>query len=559
MTTEQLLALDWPQLDAYVQELLAQKLDAQTVAGWLKGWSDLNRAIEEIFARLYVGVTADTTDADMDARFNAFMDGIYPKALEANQALKMKLLDSGLEPEGFDLPLKRMRAEVDLFRAQNLPLLAEEQKLSQEYNKIISAQTVQWEGQEVTLIQLRPVYLDTDRTRRERAWRASAERQLADRAKINDLWGRLLGLRLQLAANAGRPDYRAYRWQEMLRFDYTPEDAARFRQAILETVVPAAARIYERRRQRLGVQTLRPWDLMVDPDGRPALQPYQRMEELTGKTSVIFHHVDEQLGDYFDVMQRESLLDLDNRKNKAPGGYCTSFPYQRKPFIFANSVGLHDDVQTLLHEGGHALHDFESSRLPYIQQLQVPMEFAEVASMGMELLALPYIERSSGGFYTPAEANRARAEHIEELITFWPYMAVVDAFQDWVYQHSDQAADPRACDQAWAREWERFMVGQDWSGLEEEKLTGWHRKLHIHTSPFYYIEYGLAQLGAIQVWANSLQDRAGAVASYRRALALGGTASLPELFRTAGARLAFDSALLGELVTLVERELESVR
>ncbi len=252
-------------------------------------------------------------------------------------------------------------------------------------------------------------------------------------------------------------------------------------------------------------------------------------------------------------MRAEGLLDLDNRKGKAPGGYCTDFPVARRPFIFANSVGVHEDVQTLLHEGGHAFHVFECSHLPYQQQLVVPLEFAEVASMSMEMLAAPYLETEQGGFYSAEEAARARIEYLERSLLFWPYMAVVDAFQHWVYEKPAAASDAAQCDAQWNALWDRFIPDIDWSGLEEEKITGWHRKLHIHQSPFYYIEYGLAQLGAVQVWRNALSDQAGAVAAYRRALALGGTRPLPQLFETAGARFAFDAETLSQAVTLMER------
>jgi oligoendopeptidase F len=344
----------------------------------------------------------------------------------------------------------------------------------------------------------------------------------------------------------------------LLRFDYTPDDCKRFHQAIEQVVVPAALRIYEKRRLKLGVDRLRPWDLDVDPLGRPPLKPFETVTELKEKTAAIFHRVDPQLGDYFDIMRRENLLDLDNRKNKAPGGYCTDFPVARRPFIFVNSVGRHDDVQTMLHEGGHAFHFFECYRLPYFQQLYAPIEFMEVASMGMELLASPYLNRQDGGFYSAGEVARARIEHLEGIIHFWPYMAVVDAFQHWVYENPQAAADPANCDACWDELWQRFMPGVDWSSLEQERVTGWHRKLHIHEVPFYYVEYGLAQLGAVQVWSKALSDQAGAVASYLRALALGNTVTLPELFATAGARFAFDERTISEAVSLIERTIDTL-
>jgi oligoendopeptidase F len=251
-------------------------------------------------------------------------------------------------------------------------------------------------------------------------------------------------------------------------------------------------------------------------------------------------------------------LDLENRKGKAPGGYCTFFPVSRRPFIFMNAVGLHDDVQTLFHEAGHAFHVFEKLHLPFHQQMNSPMEFNEVASMSMELIASPYLEEEMGGFYTPEEAARARIEHLEGIILFWPYMAVVDAFQHWVYDNHELATDPFNCDAKWAELWERFMPGVDWSGLEQEMMTGWQRKLHIHKYPFYYIEYGLAQIGAVLVWKNAMKDQAQAVKRYRQGISLGGTVSLPELFAAGGARFNFEKAMLEELVKTIESVISSM-
>jgi oligoendopeptidase F len=263
--------------------------------------------------------------------------------------------------------------------------------------------------------------------------------------------------------------------------------------------------------------------------------------------------VDPLLGGYFESLLAEGLTDLANRKNKAPGAYCTSYTSIRKPFVFVNAVGTNDDVMTTLHESGHAFHVFETAAIPYFQQLAVPMEFAEVASMGMELLASPYLTRQYGGFYSESEAAHARIEHIESQILFWPFMAVMDLFQHWAYENPTQGTNPSACDAKWGELWDRYLPGVDWSGLEEVKMTGWHRKLHIHTVPFYYVEYGLAQLGAVQIFGNALKDQAGALAAYRKALSLGGTVGLPQLFAAAGARFAFDPGTLKNAVDLMEK------
>jgi oligoendopeptidase F len=551
-TVEELLDWDWPRYEPYFNDLAGRSLSPTNVDGWMEDWTNVYFCLGEQYARLQVATAANVIDSSARQRFNAFVDAVYPQAEAALQTLKQKLLASGLVPAGFEIPLRNMRAETDLFRSENLPLLTDEVKLSKRYDEIVGAQTVQWEGQEMTPSQLTPVYQDPDRHVREQAWQTSHARQLADRGAINDLWQQLLAVRLKIAHNAGKPDYRAYRWQQMLRFDYTPADCHSFHNAIEQVVVPAALRVYERRRHRLGVSSLRPWDLEVDPLNRPPLRPFKDEAELKNKVSAIFHKVDEQLGAEFDIMVRENLLDLDNRKNKAPGGFCTTFSASDRPFIFMNSVGIQEDVRTLLHESGHAFHVFESTGLPYAQQRVVPMEFAEVASMSMELLASPYLAVEQGGFYSQADARRALVEQLEGMITFWPYMAVVDAFQHWVYENPDKASNPGQCDAAWNKLWDRFMPGVDWSGLEDHKVTGWQRKLHIFTDPFYYVEYGLAYLGAAQVWRNSLDNQAAAVASYRQALALGGTLTLPKLYQAAGARLAFDAEILYDAITLIE-------
>jgi oligoendopeptidase F len=558
-TAQEFMGWKWAQIEPYVQDLLSRPLNAENVRSWLADWTGLGRLLAEPYSRLAVATTQNTADQAAKQRYDDFLDNIYPQAQTAEQKLKQKLLASGLEPEGFEIPLRNMRIEAAIFREANIPLNTEEAKLSTEYDEIIGAQTVNWEGKELTLTQLRQVVTESpDRDVRERAWRLGAQRQLADREAINALWLKFLNLRRKMAQNAGFADYRSFRWQQLLRIDYTPEDCKRFHHAIEEVIVPAATRVYERKRRELGAKTLRPWDLGRDyiyPINRHPLHPFKTVDELESKSAQIFHRVDPQIGEYFETMRREKLLDLENRKNKAPGAYCTDFPVARRPFIFGNSVGIHDDVQTLLHEAGHAFHVFESIGLPYMQQTQVGAEFAEVASMSMELLASPYLPAEAGGFYSREDAAHALAEHLDNLLIFWPFMAVVDSFQHWAYENADAAADPAKCDATWGDLWQRFIPGVDWSGLEQEMVTGWHRKLHILKYPFYYVDYGLAQLGAIQVWRNSLQDQQKAVAQYRKALSLGGTVPLPQLFAAAGAKFAMGADTLRIAVDLVEEKI----
>lgn len=561
-----LMAMGWAGLAPFYDELASREFDAASVDTWMADWSRLTSVVEEANAVLYLNRSRDTTDATAEQRFFRFIEEIRPHSEVAEQRLREKLLNSGLTPNGMTVPLRRLRAQAELFRAENVPLLTELSKLATQYDKLVGAQTIAWQGEQLTIERARQLLAGPDREQREQAWRSIHSRQLQDRSALNELWAQLFALRAQIAANAGHASFREYIWARLSRFDYTPEDCAAFREAIAAVVVPAATRIYERHRQRLGVERLRPWDLVDGSFGRPAaasgetpLEPFADVEALTAGGVRMLGRVDEELGAHLELMAQEGLLDLANRPGKAPGGYCTYFAVRRRPFIFMNAVGSQRDVQVLLHEAGHAVHAFEASRLPLLQQRGAPMEFNEVASMSLEFLGAPYLTAEQGGFYDAAQAARARVEHLEESLLFWPYMAVVDGFQHWAYSHPDKATTPEHCDAAWRELWARFIPGVDWQGLDDELATGWHRKLHIFQVPFYYVEYGLAQLGAVQVWRNSLRDERAATAAYKQALALGGTASLPELYATAGARFAFDQDTLGEGVALMERTIADLQ
>jgi oligoendopeptidase F len=557
---QEIIAWTWSKIDPLYKNLETRSLNAANVDAWLADWSSVGERIEEMYSRLSVATSVNTADKEAEERMDKYLDGIFPNVMAAEQKLKEKLLSSKLEPKGFDIPLRNMRAEADLFRDSNLSLLADQQKLAIEYDKIYGAQTVKWEGEEITLTRLTLNFHQPDRARREKAWHLKAERQLSDRKGINELWQKFMDVRAKIAKNADKSSFREYAWQQKLRFDYTPENCKSFARAIEEVVVPVATNIYEKRKRALGLDTLRPWDLVdgwfnrpTPPASQTQLKPFVSIDELKIGVSSIFHHIDPVLGGYFDSMVAEGLTDLENRKNKAPGAYCTSYTSIRKPFVFVNAVGTHEDVMTTLHESGHSFHIFETADIPYIQQLAVPMEFAEVASMGMELLASSFLTKAYGGFYLESDASRARVEHLEGMILFWPFMAVVDSFQQWVYENPQEGADPAACDDKWGKLWDRFIPGVNWDGLDEEKITGWHRKLHIHQVPFYYVEYGLAQLGAVQIFGNALKNQKQAVSDYRMALSLGGTVTLPELFKSAGAKFAFDPGTLKAAVDLMER------
>ena len=548
---------DWNTVAPHFEALTEEALTAATVGDWLMRWSELEKILGEAGAKAGRAKSEDTTDAAAEASYLNFVQQIVPKWTVAAQALKTKLLavPDYAPPADQEQFLKRLRSDADLFQAANVPIQAELQTLANEYSKLTGPMTVTLGGEEMTLPQAEQQGMDADRAVREEAWHAVQNRWLESRRDLDALYLEMLPLRRQLAKNAGLADYRAYMWRALKRFDYTPEDSLAFGAAIEAEVVPLARQILEKRRETLGVATLRPWDLNVDPEGRTPLRPFADVAALEAGTAQIFSKVDPDLGRDFEKL-RPGFLDLDSRRGKAPGGYCSFFPKTGLPYIFMNAVGTESDIRTLLHEGGHAFHGLASSAAqPLLWNRGAPMEFNEVASMAMELLALPYLEKDRGGFYTPEDAIRARQEQMEKIILFLPYMAVVDGFQHWVYADAPEQVTAADLDDKWGELWSRFMGGADWAGLEAERVSGWHRKLHIFTVPFYYVEYGLAQLGALQVWRNALTDQTDAVRRYRAALALGNTRPLPELYAAAGAKLAFDRETVGELTQLVAAHL----
>ena len=547
--------LDWSTVQPHVDTLLAADLTPANADAWLQGWSDLAAVLQESQVKIQRALSENTADEEADRQFNVLIEQIIPRSRLADQKLRDRLLSlNGFTPSSETVELvRRFRAAAAIFRPQNVPLVSQLMKLENRYDKITGGLSIDWDGAVETIPQANARLLNPDRGVRERAWRLIMAAYAGQRAELNALFLEMLPLRRQIARNAGLSDYRAFKWQELNRFDYTPADCFTFHDAIEHEVAPLARQLYTEQAAALGVAPLRPWDVEVNPYGAP-LAPFTDVADLEEGASRIFQRVDPALATHFTTM-RDGLLDLASRPNKAPGGYCEGLPVSGKPYIFMNAAGIHDDVQTLLHEGGHAFHFMESRRHPLVWNHNGPMEFCEVASMGMELLSAPYLEASQGGFYSEADARRAYADHLRSIVRFLPYMAVVDAFQHWVYVDAPEAVSAADLDAKWSELWDRFMIGIDFDGLQAEKESGWHRKLHIFTVPFYYVEYGLAQLGALQVWRNALQDQARAVADYRAALALGNTRSLSALFRAANARFAFDRPTVGELMALVAEQL----
>ena len=547
----------WDEIVPYFDDLIERSVTGENVEAWLRAWSRLEELVTEAAAQAMIAYTIDTSDPDKEQDHLRFSTEILPKMEERSVELARRFVALGYTSPELATTLARFRTSIEIFRDANIPLFSELEELSARYQRITGSMTVEWEGVERPLPQLQPYLKSPDRDIRERAFRASTQPYIEERGALAGLFDRMYELRQRAARNAGFANYRDYIFPAKFRFDYTPADCERFHEAVERTVTPAVARVMEHRRQRLGLDALRPWDLAVDPYRAAPLRPFQTVEEFVGAARRVFDQVDPVLGGQFQTMIDERLLDLDSRKGKAPGGYCETLHFRGRPFIFMNAVGLVDDVMTLLHEAGHAFHAFASHRQPLIWQRHPGSEAAELASMSMELLAGPNLVLPTG-YFTPEDHRRAWLEHLEDVLLSLIHIAGVDAFQTWIYTSPD-GADALARDEAWLRIRARFERGVDWTGLERERVARWYRQLHIFMYPFYYIEYGIAQIGALQVWRNSLSDHRSAVARYREALALGAVRSLPDMYRAAGAKLSFDAALLGELVQLVEEQIETIR
>ena len=550
---------DWKQIEPLFSQLEAQVQKCKAIAEleqWLLDWSELSAALDEESSRRYIAMSCHTDNADAEKAYLHFVENIEPQLKPRQFALEKWFIAhpqrSQLPSPHYDVFVRDVQNHVELFRAENVPLETEEAKVGQQYQKLSGSLTVQFRGEEKTLVQMGKYLEEPDRPLRQEVWDMVAKRRLQERDKFEDQFDQLVKLREQIAANAGFKNYRDYAFRSKGRFDDTPEDCVQFHDAVASEVMPALRELQAQRRQQLGLDKLRPWDMSVDPLNRPALKPFEKVEDMVTRSQRIFDKLDGELAGGFQRMQDLKLLDLANRKGKAPGGYQSTLNEARLPFIFMNAVGQQRDVETILHEAGHAFHALAMRDEDLLAYRGAPIEFCEVASMSMELLGNEFLEE----FYSPTDGNRARRTHLEGIIGVLAWIATVDAFQHWIYTHPGHTRVERAA--AWNALMDRFAGDVDWSGYEEARAHLWHRQLHIFLYPFYYIEYGIAQLGALQVWANSKRDKAKALRDYKTALALGGSKPLPELFATAGCKFQFDAATIKPLVELTRTELRKL-
>ena len=550
-------ATTWENLQPFYQQLLERNFKCVgCVKQFLLDRSELDAAAAEAGSDLYIAMTCNTEDEDIKNAFLAFIENVEPELKKVTFELNKKVVEaecsSELDADKFGVMLRDWKADVAIFRDENVPLQTEDTKLGQEYSELCGAMMVDFDGEEKTMPQMGVYQQDQDRHVREMAWQGTADRRLLDRDAIDGIFDKMVENRNQTALNAGFANYMEYMFAVKHRFDYTPSDCVAFHDAIEQKCMPIVRKLAEDRKAALGVDTLRPWDIAVHPHGLAALKPFDSAGDLIEKTSNLFHRMGEGLGDMFDTMRDGGYsLDLDSRKGKAPGGYQASRDRKRMPFIFMNAAGLPRDLDTMVHEAGHAFHYMLCRHDDLVWNRSAPLEFAEVASMSMESMAYPFLDE----FYNKDECKRAIRKHLEGVVSTLPWVATIDAFQHWIYLNPEHSREERTA--KWLELGKRFGGSVDWSGLESQQEAVWHRQLHPFEVPFYYVEYGIAQLGALQMWLHYRKDPKSAIAAYKKGLTLGASRPLPELFEEAGLRFDFSLEMVGELMEAVQEELDN--
>jgi oligoendopeptidase F len=550
---------DWNSLEPWYKNLLDRDIDTiGKYEDWLADFNEMEAVISEDACWRQIRMTCDTTDKTLEESFNYFYLEIQPKLQPYSDQLNKKLISSPfvkeLDQQKYFTYLRNVKKSIDLFREENIPLQAEINVLQQHYGQIAGAMTVNIDGQEFTLQQAAKFLEDPVREKREDVYRKINERRLQDKEALNDLFTKLIALRNQVALNAGFENYRDYKFMEMGRFDYTPDQCFQFHEAVRLHVLPLVDQIFQDQKKKLDVEILKPWDTEAEPAGIKPLRPFKQGKELLDKTVSCLSELDPFFADCLRKMEEMSHLDLDSRKGKAPGGYNMPLAESGAPFIFMNAAGQMSDVTTMVHESGHAVHSFLAHPLKLNAFKEYPTEMAEVASMAMELFSMDHWHVF---FDNEEDLKRAKRHQLERVITIFPWIATIDKFQHWIYENPVHTDLERA--EAWMNILNQYTTSAiDYSGLMPYSNISWQRQLHLFEVPFYYIEYGIAQLGAIGLWKQYKENKEAAIANYLSGLSLGGTRTLPELYSAAGLSFDFSPSTIKELMDLVRTELEKL-
>lgn len=546
----------WADIETYLIELDNRPINSlQELKKWLKDVSEVEAVLEEDQAWRYIKMSINTSNQELREAYTFFVSEIQPKLAPFSHRFDEKLVNSPFKNElgkDFDIPLKKAQKNIEVFCEENIPLISKLQNKAQEFGAINGAMEVEVNGENVTMQKASSFLKDTDRAFRKSVFDKIAEVRLENAQKLDDLFDSLIADRHQLAVNAGYQNYRDYMFAAMQRFDYTPEDCFEFHKSVEEEIVPLIEQLAQKRKQKLGVETLKPYDLAVDPENLPPLKPFEGGRQLVEKTVKAFNRLDPYFGECISTMNKMGHLDLESKKGKAPGGYNYPLYEIGVPFIFMNAVGTVRDLVTMVHECGHAIHSFLSRELPLTSFKSLTSEVAELASMSMELISL---DKWDEFFESEIDLKRAQIEHLEDVFQTLPWIALIDNFQHWIYENPTHTANDRKA--KWVELHQRFSPKTvSWEGYEDQREIMWQKQLHLFEVPFYYIEYGMAQLGAIAIYRNFKKDSKKAILNYKKALALGYTKSIGEIYATADVEFNFSKSYIKELVTFIQNELK---
>ncbi|MBP7244502.1 MAG: M3 family oligoendopeptidase [Bacteroidia bacterium] len=556
---EKLEVSDWQVVESYFHELLSRKmLGFDDLKKWLRNRSELESFLQEELGWRYIRMSCDTANEEYSAAFNFFVGEIQPKIAPLSHQLDQFLLGnaflSELKGRPYEILLRQVKKRVEIFREANVLLFAELQQKEQEFSAISGAMSIEWEGQEITLQQANNFLEQDDRNKREQVYQKIMARRAMDANRLDDLMNELLVSRNEIAANADFKDFRDFMFASLGRFDYTANDCIQFHEAVEKFLVPINEKIDAHHRKELQLDVLKPWDVSAAVKGKVPLQPFSSTEDAMTKTIACFHEIDPFLGSCMSQMKQANRIDLDSRKGKAPGGYNYPLYETGLPFIFMNSTNSLRDMVTLVHEGGHAVQSIVDRPLELVDFKNLPSEIAELASMSMELISMEHWHHF---FENKQELKMAKRKHLEDVLKGLPWIACVDAFQHWIYTNPNHSVEERS--NAWLKTYERFASKSvDWTGVESVKKLLWQKQLHIYEVPFYYIEYGFAQLGAIAMWRNYRLNPEQTIKQYLDALKMGYTASISEVYEKAGVRFDFSEDYIRELAGFVNEEWEKL-
>ena len=557
-------ASKWENIEPYVNDLLERKLSSSDcLESLISDSSNLAEHISETGALLYINMTCDTEDERKKNSFLSFVENVRPKLSKFSDELNRRIIDHKSIadlPTRYDLMIRGIKSDIEIFREENIPLGVEQTKLVTKAQGITGAMTVVFEGKERTFPEMRGFLESNDRIQRENAWKSMVKRWMENSEELSDIFDELISIRHKIALNSGFKSYTDYMFRAMHRFDYTVDDCLTFHESIEQVCMPIVKKINSERIASFDLKILSPWDVNEKsgsgPDiaGKNPLRPFDNVDEMVTKLSELFHNMSNDLGTKFDKLVEMDTLDLETRKGKAPGGYQYYLEKSRIPFIFMNAAGLQGDLETMIHESGHAFHSLYCGHLDLIDERDYPIEFAEVASMSMELLTQP----NWNIFYEKQEdANRAKISHLEGVVFLLPWIATIDAFQHWIYANPGHTREERKIQ--WISLRERFGSEMNWEDHEDFRELSWQQQGHLFGVPFYYVEYGIAQLGALQLWQTHRKNPEKALKDYSNAMELGNTKTLPDLFAAAELKLGFDEKHLQSLIAEVEIAMTEIK